>query len=136
MIRLTQRGSGRLFLVAPDKITSSGSYMHPIDGSDVHYVTYADDGDGVEIREDPLDVARLIAAWGQRFNASELYDTLPIAVFLDVTTPDKPVIQFQCCWITQQIKAEKAAAFAAADAEREAARKLPFWKRWRAWWAD
>lgn len=126
MIRLTQRGSGRLFLVAPDKITSSGSYMHPIDGSDVHYVTYADDGgDGVEIREDPMDVARLRAAWECRYTASELRGTLPISVYLDDTDPEKPSIQFLCCSITKRIQDEKAAARA----------NVPIWKRIRSWWA-
>lgn len=123
MIRLTQRGTGRLFLVSPDKITSSGSYMHPTTGDDVHYVTYADDGgDGVEIREDPMDVARLRAAWECRYDASELRGTLPISVYLDNTDPEKPSIQFLCCSITKRIQDEKAAALKAR----------PFWKRFLA----
>lgn len=138
MIRLTQRGNGRLFLVSPDKITSSGSYMHPTTGDDVHFVTYAEDGgDGVEIREDPMDVARLRAAWECRYDASELFGTLPIAVHMGVDESGAPIIQFQCCSITKRVQDEKAAAYAAnmAALPPYARKDVSIWKRIRSWWA-
>lgn len=70
------------------------------------------------VAENPLDVARLRAAWEQRFNASELHGNLPLAVYMD-GEGDSRSIQFMCCAITERLRQEKLAA------EREAENAKP-----------
>lgn len=121
MIRLTQRGNGAHFYVAPEAIKSAGSYIGDgmvtdADGVRVgakvpiFYVRYdGDGGDLVEIQEPPEDVARLRAAWECRYNARGMRGTLPMAVYMqnDVHVPEGASIQFICCAITARLKAER-----------------------------
>lgn len=110
MIRLTQRRNGATFQVAPAAILTAGVYAN---AEKTNYVSYTDDGgDGVEIVEQPADVARLLAAWELRHHASELRGTLPISVGMDVKD-GVPFISFHCCSLTKALK-DKAEAQAAA----------------------
>lgn len=107
MIRLTLANTGRPFFVAADAIYSAGDYQRP-DGLR-NYVCYeGDGGDGTEIVESATDVARLRAAWEQRFNASELRGSLPIAVYMDGSEETRS-IQFMCCALSHALRQKKLA---------------------------
>lgn len=122
MIRLTQRRNGRHFYVAPEAIQSTGEFVTKERARDEDgvlttdmietvssYVSYdGDGGDGVEIKESELDVARLRAAWELRHHARELRGELPMAVGMK-DYPQGAGIEFICCQITKRLREEKAA---------------------------
>lgn len=54
------------------------------------------------VKEPPIDIARLRAAWELRFNASQLEGELPIAVKMAVVDGE-PSIHFVCCQITHDL---------------------------------
>jgi hypothetical protein len=102
VIRLTlSNGIANLF--APHKITQAGE-RRPIDLSPRNFIIV--DDHEITVRESPADVARLLAAWELRLNASELRGTLPIAVGM---TEAGDGVEFHCCQYTARLKAEREA---------------------------
>lgn len=110
MIRLTLT-SGAFAYVAAEQIVSARP-SGP-DRTQVHTTYATDKTDYLSVKETPMDVVRLKAAWESRFRADKLEGELPIFVHTD------PVFGFQfvCCEYTHL----KRKLLAAQKAE-----KMPF----------
>lgn len=92
MIRLTLT-TGEFVYVAPEQIISTKA-------SGVRtqvYTTFATDKtDYLSVKETPLDIVRLKAAWESRFQNDKLTGELPLFVHADVVHG----FQFSCCEFT------------------------------------
>lgn len=93
MIRLTLV-SGEYAYVAPEQIVSARPAA--TNRTQVHTTFATDKTDYLSVKETPLDVVRLKAAWESRFAAPKLQGELPIFIHAD------PIhgFQFSCCEYT------------------------------------
>ncbi|USN14293.1 hypothetical protein KABACHOK_04800 [Brevundimonas phage vB_BpoS-Kabachok] len=93
MIRLTLT-TGEHAYVAPEQIVSArpGSTARTL----VHTTFATEKTDYLAVKESPLDIVRLKAAWESRFAAAKLAGELPIFVYADVVHG----FQFACCEFT------------------------------------
>lgn len=92
MIRLTLT-TGEFTYVAPEQITA----VRPTSNRTQVYTTFATDKtDYMSVKETPLDVIRLKAAWESRFRADKLEGELPIFVHHDTVFG----FQYVCCEYT------------------------------------
>ena len=105
MIRLTLT-SGEFAYVAPEHIVST----RPSGVRTQVYTTFATDKtDYLSVKETPLEIVRLKAAWESRFQNDKLASELVMFVHVDVVLG----YQFSCCEFThikRKLLAEKAAA--------------------------
>ena len=105
MIRLTLT-TGEFVYVAPEQIVSTRASA----ARTQVYTTFATDKtDYLSVKETPLDIVRLKAAWESRFQASKLTGELPLFVHADVVHG----FQFSCCEFThikRKLLAEKGAS--------------------------
>jgi hypothetical protein len=102
VIRLTRPGPHHIF-VDPAYLTQIVDGESTIDT----FIVMLNDPDVIIVEESPLDIARLKAAWAERFHAPELAQELPIAVYMDRTEGRPPGIQFLCCQITHDLMEER-----------------------------
>lgn len=93
MIRLTLI-SGEYAYVAPEQIVSTRPTS--ANRTQVHTTFATDKTDYLTVKESPLDIARLKAAWESRFTAPKLQGQLPIYVYADLIHG----FQFSCCEFT------------------------------------
>jgi hypothetical protein len=117
MLQLTLQ-SGDDVLVDPAHVGSIKAQ------GDVTLVYQPGDENPWRVTETVADVARLKAAWEQRFGARELRGSLPIAVAFDPEgSGGRGAIMFKCCALTQALREEREAA-------RLSRRQfLRFWRR-------
>lgn len=118
MLELTLKG-GSIILVDPAHIASIKTQ------GDVTVVYQPGDENPWRVTETLADVARLKAAWEQRFAARELRGSLPIAVAFDAGADEgRGAILFKCCQITERLRQER-------EASRALSRRqfLRFWRR-------
>ena len=110
MIRLTLT-SGEFVYVAPEQIVST----RPSGVRTQVYTTFATDKtDYLSVKETPLEIVRLKAAWESRFQNDKLACELVMFVHVDVVLG----YQFSCCEFThikRKLLAEKAAGAPAFD---------------------
>lgn len=93
MLRLTLT-SGEHVFVTPEQITA----VRQSTGRTQVYTTFATDKtDYISVKESPVTVARLKAAWESRNQASRLKGELPIFVYADEVLG----FQFNCCEYTR-----------------------------------
>lgn len=117
MLQLTLK-SGEPVLVDPAHVGSVKTQ------GDVTLVYQPGDENPWRVTETPYDVARLKAAWEQRFDASELRGSLPIAVAFEPDDAGGGAIMFKCCAVTKRLHDERVAARQRLKAETLEQRRL------------
>jgi hypothetical protein len=103
MLQLTLK-SGEHVLVDPAHVGSVKTQ------GDVTVVYQPGDENPWRVTETVYDIARLKAAWEQRFGARELRGSLPIAVAFETDETGRGAIMFKCCAVTQALREEREAA--------------------------
>ncbi|UTC28576.1 hypothetical protein MARCHEWKA_00630 [Brevundimonas phage vB_BpoS-Marchewka] len=95
MIRLTLT-TGEYVYVAPEQIVSTRGNAATVPRTQVYTTFATDKTDYLTVKETPLDIVRLKAAWESRFAASKLSGELPIFIYADLVHG----FQFSCCEFT------------------------------------